>query len=154
LPLKIVGDGPSSDIVEAATRGNPVIEYLGRRSSDEVAQLMARAEFLVFPTECYEGMPRTVIESFAVGTPVVASNIGSAAAMIVHGENGFHFTPGSVPELRERVEWCSQNLDQLRAMRPRARQAFENNYTGAANAKMLLAIYERARAAAGRANSG
>jgi len=73
--------------------------------------------------------------------------------MIVPGETGFHFTPGSVPELRERVEWCSQNLDQLRAMRPKARQAFESNYTGTANARMLLGIYERARAAAGRTHS-
>jgi glycosyltransferase involved in cell wall biosynthesis len=154
LPLKIVGDGPSSDIVEVAARENSVIEYLGRRPSDEVAQLMARAEFLVFPTECYEGMPRTVIESFAVGTPVVASNIGSTAAMIVSGENGFHFTPGSVPELRQRLEWCSQNLDQLRAMRAKARQSFEDRYTGAANARMLLAIYERARAAAAHTHSG
>jgi glycosyltransferase involved in cell wall biosynthesis len=145
LPLKIVGDGPSSDIVEVAARENPAIEYLGRRSSDEVAQLMGRAEFLVFPTECYEGMPRTVIESFAVGTPVIASNIGSTATMVVPGETGFHFTPGNVAELRERVEWCSRNLDQLRAMRSKARQAFESNYTGAANARMLVAIYERAQ---------
>jgi glycosyltransferase involved in cell wall biosynthesis len=68
--------------------------------------------------------------------------------MIVAGETGFHFTPGSVAELRERVEWCSQNLDQLREMRAKARQAFEDRYTGAANAKMLLAIYERAQQAA------
>jgi glycosyltransferase involved in cell wall biosynthesis len=148
LSLKIVGDGPLSGIVEAAARENRAIEYLGRRSSDEVAQLMGRAEFLVFPTECYEGMPRTVIESFAVGTPVLASNLGSTANMIVPGETGFHFTPGSVAELRERVEWCSQNLDQVRAMRRRARQAFENSYTGAANAGMLLRIYERAQEAA------
>ena len=153
LPLKIVGDGPLSDVVEAAARQNAAIEYLGRRSPDEVTQLMERAEVLVFPTECYEGMPRTVIESFAVGTPVVASNLGATATMVVPGETGFHFTPGNIAKLRERVEWCSQNLDQLRAMRPRARQAFENSYTGAANAKMLLAIYERARAAAGHAHS-
>ncbi len=148
LSLKIVGDGPLSGIVEVATRENRAIEYLGRRSSDEVVQLMGRAEFLVFPTECYEGMPRTVIESFAVGTPVLASNIGSTATMVVPGETGFQFKPGSVAELRQRVEWCSQNLDRLRAMRPKARQAFESNYTGAANARMLLAIYERAQEAA------
>jgi glycosyltransferase involved in cell wall biosynthesis len=74
--------------------------------------------------------------------------------MIVSGENGFHFTPGSVPELRQRLEWCSQNLDQLRAMRAKARQSFEDRYTGAANARMLLAIYERARAAAAHTHSG
>lgn len=145
LPLKIVGDGPLSGMVEDASRQNQAIEYLGRRSSDEVTQLMGRAEFLVFPTECYEGMPRTVIESFAVGTPVLASNLGATASMVVSGETGFHFMPGSVAELRERVEWCSQNLDQLRAMRTKARRSFEDCYTGAANASMLLAIYERAR---------
>jgi glycosyltransferase involved in cell wall biosynthesis len=70
--------------------------------------------------------------------------------MVVPGETGFHFMPGSVAELRERVEWCSQNLDQLRAMRSRTRQEFENNYTGAANARMLLAIYARAQEATRR----
>lgn len=150
LPLKIVGGGPSSGLVELAARESQAIEYLGRRSPNEVTQLMGQAEFLVFPTECYEGMPRTVIEAFAVGTPVVASNIGSTATMVRPGETGFHFTPGSVAELCERVEWCSQNLDQLRAMRPRARQEFESNYTGAANARMLLAIYAKAQEAAGR----
>jgi glycosyltransferase involved in cell wall biosynthesis len=154
IPLKIVGEGPLAELVSAAVRQSMNIEYLGARSQPEVLDLMRNAEFLVFPSEWYETMGRTIMESFAVGTPVVATSIGPPATMIVPRENGFHFTPGSVPELRERVEWCSQNLDQLRAMRPRARQAFENNYTGAANAKMLLAIYERAQAAAGHANSG
>lgn len=148
LPLKIVGDGLLSGLVEDAARQSPAIEYLGRQSPAEVTQLMGRAEFLVFPTECYEGMPRTVIESFAVGTPVLGSNLGSTATMIIPGETGFHFMPGNIADLRERVEWCSQNLDQVRAMRSRARQEFDSNYTGAANARMLLAIYERAEEAA------
>jgi glycosyltransferase involved in cell wall biosynthesis len=154
LPLKIVGDGPLSGMVEDASRQSQAIEYLGRRSSDDVMQLMGDAEFLVFPTECYEGMPRTVIESFAVGTPVLASNLGATANMIVPGETGFHFTPGSVVQLRERVEWCSHNVDELRAMRAKAKQAFEDRYTGAANARMLLAIYERAQDAARHDHSG
>jgi glycosyltransferase involved in cell wall biosynthesis len=94
------------------------------------------------------------MEAFAVGTPVIATSIGPPATMIIPGETGFHFTPGSVAELRERVEWCSRNLDQLRAMRPKARQAFENNYTGVTNARMLLAIYKRAQESVGRAHSG
>jgi glycosyltransferase involved in cell wall biosynthesis len=69
--------------------------------------------------------------------------------MVVPGETGFHFTPSYVAELRERLEWCSRNLDQLRAMRGKARQAFEACYTGSANAGMLLAIYGKAQEAAG-----
>ena len=154
IPLKIVGEGPLAEFVSATARESMNIEYLGARSLPEVLDMMRNAEFLVFPSEWYETMGRTIMEAFAVGAPVLATSIGPPATMIVPGETGFHFTPGSVPELRERVKWCSQNLDQLRAMRPRARQVFENSYTGSANARMLLAIYERARDNAGHAHSG
>jgi hypothetical protein len=39
-------------------------------------------------------------------------------------------------------------------MRSKAQQVFEDRYTGAANAQMLLAIYARAREAAGQAHAG
>ncbi|HEV8183223.1 MAG TPA: glycosyltransferase family 4 protein, partial [Candidatus Angelobacter sp.] len=113
----------------------------------EVLDLMRSADFLVFPSEWYETMGRTIMEAFAVGTPVVASRIGPPASMIVPGETGFHFQPGNVAELRERVEWCSSHLAELRAIRGRARQAFEANYTGATNAEILLTAYGMAKRA-------
>lgn len=150
IPLKIAGEGPLAELVIASARECHGIEYLGARLLPEVLDLMRSAEFLVFPSEWYETMGRTIMEAFAVGTPVVATSIGPPASVVVPGETGFHFTPGSVAGLRERVEWCSRNLDQLRAMRGKARLAFEASYTGAANAGMLLAIYRRAQESAGR----
>jgi glycosyltransferase involved in cell wall biosynthesis len=149
IPLKIVGEGPLAGFVIVAAQECPRIEYLGAKLLPEVLNLMRKAEFLVFPSEWYETMGRTIMEAFAVGTPVVATNIGPPASMILAGENGFHFTPGNVAELRDRVERCSRNLDQVRAMRGKARDAFEASYTGAANAGMLLSIYRRAHEAAG-----
>lgn len=145
LPLKIVGEGPCSNDVEAAVKECSAINYLGRRSPQDVMALMQRAEFLVFPSEWYEGMPRTVIEALAAGTPVIAANIGAAATMITPGDNGFHFQPGNIGELRALVERCSRDLDEVRAMRSRARRDFEANYTGDANASMLLEIYRQAQ---------
>src|SRR5207302_1444094 len=103
IPLKIVGEGPLADLVISATQAGSGIEYLGPRLLPEVLDLMRSAEFLVFPSEWYETMGRTIMESFAVGTPVVASRIGPPASMIVPGETGFHFQPGNAAELRERV---------------------------------------------------
>jgi glycosyltransferase involved in cell wall biosynthesis len=71
--------------------------------------------------------------------------------MVVAGETGFHFTPGSVAELRAWMERSSLHLAQLRAMRSKARRAFEASYTGAANVELLLAIYSKAQEAAGAA---
>jgi glycosyltransferase involved in cell wall biosynthesis len=147
IPLKVVGEGPLAELVIAAGRACPKIEYMGSKLLAEVLDLMRTAEFLVFPSEWYETMGRTIMEAFAVGTPVVASSLGPPTTMVAAGETGFHFTPGNVDELRERVQWCSRNLDELRAMRRKARQAFEASYTGAANIEMLLAIYRMAKQA-------
>ena len=145
LPLKVVGDGPEAEAVLAAAHDCPSIQYLGRRSSEEVFALLRMAEFLIFPSQWFEGMPRTVIESFGVGTPVLASNIGATASMVTPGETGFHFEPGDVTELREKVAWCSRNLGEVRSLRAKARAEFELRYGGSANAGMLLAIYRKAQ---------
>jgi glycosyltransferase involved in cell wall biosynthesis len=145
MPLKVVGLGPLAELVVAAGKACPRIEYLGGRSFPEVLDLMRNAEFLVFPSEWYETMGRTIMEAFAVGTPVVAAGMGPPASMVIPGETGFHFKPGDVAGLRERVEWCSHNLEPLRRLRSKARQAFEEAYTGAANAATLLAIYRKAQ---------
>jgi glycosyltransferase involved in cell wall biosynthesis len=151
IPLKIVGEGPLAELVIAAARESHGIQYLGAKPLPEVLDLMRSAEFLVFPSEWYETMGRTIMEAFAVGTPVLAAKIGPPATMVVAGETGFHFTPGSVAELREWMERSSLHLAQLRAMRSKARRAFEASYTGAANVELLLAIYSKAQEAAGAA---
>jgi glycosyltransferase involved in cell wall biosynthesis len=145
LPLKIVGDGPLRDLVTAAASSSGNIEYLGGRQLPEVLDFMRQAEFLIFASEAYETMGRTIMEAFAVGTPVIASKIGPPASMVAPGKTGFHFEPGNANELRERVEWCSRNLAEIRSLRTNARRAFEENYTGPANLEMLIRIYEQAR---------
>ena len=144
LPLKVVGDGPLRELVTAASGALPTIEYLGSKSLPEVLDLMGRAEYLVFPSEWYETMGRTIMEAFAMGTPVLASNLGPPAAMVVPGLTGYHFVPGSISSLRERVEWCARNLQDVRALRKNARAAFEEKFTGTASAILLMDAYKKA----------
>ncbi len=145
LPLKVVGQGQLAELVINVASSCKQVEYLGAKSLDEVFDLMRRAEFLIFPSEWYETMGRTIMEAFAVGTPVVASRIGPPSSMVVAGETGFHFAPANVAELREKVEWCSANLDRVRGLRAAARRAFETSYTGAANMELLLRVYQKAQ---------
>ena len=153
LPLKIIGDGPDSARVAAAATNSSNIDYVGRKSPEEVIELMRGAEFLVFPSECYENMPRTIIEAFAVGTPVLASKIGAGLSMVEPDKTGFHFKAGDAGDLRRVAEWCSKNLDAVRALRPRARSEYELKYSGPANAQALLEIYRHAGKQAGRSSA-
>ncbi|HST79018.1 MAG TPA: glycosyltransferase family 1 protein, partial [Verrucomicrobiae bacterium] len=81
----------------------------------------------------------------ATGTPVLTSALGERASLIVPGQNGFQFPAGDVTALRERVEWCSQNLPQVRSLRTAARMVFEQKFTGPQNLALLLSIYQHAQ---------
>jgi glycosyltransferase involved in cell wall biosynthesis len=118
----------------------PNVEWLGGRNSDDVVDLMRNAIALLCPSQWYEGMPRVVIESLAVGTPVVASYIGCYPEMITDGATGALFPAGDANTLRIRLRDLVRTRS-LESMRAAARACFEANYTGEKNLSLLLNIY-------------
>lgn len=138
VPLKIVGDGP------VAVAEIPGVEFLGRRSGEEVRELMAHARVLIFPSVCYETFGKAIIEAFAAGLPVVASNLGAMAELVQHERTGLLFRPGDPADLARKVEWAFAHPVELAAMRAAARAEYEAKYTPARNYEMLMAIYQRA----------
>lgn len=93
LPLKIAGDGPLKAEVQATTQCMKNVELLGHVSKDRVADMLRRAYVLIIPSICYEGFPMTVVEAFAAGVPVIASNMGALGELIDHGRTGLHAQP-------------------------------------------------------------
>jgi glycosyltransferase involved in cell wall biosynthesis len=144
FPLKIAGEGALADRVTQAAGNNPAIEYLGAKNSDEVAELIKRASFLVFPSRWYEGLPLTIIESYAAGTPVIASALGAMNSLVKHGRTGLHFRAGDATDLIRQVKWALSHPAQLAAMRREARTEFEANYTAERNYETLMHIFSLA----------
>jgi glycosyltransferase involved in cell wall biosynthesis len=142
LPLKIIGDGPLADEVSRAALDTSGIEWLGRCSMEEVYQHMKSALLLVFPSHWYEGLPRTIIESFAVGTPILASNLGVMSSLIQPGFTGWHFQAGNASHLIEVVKNLLADSSALQEARRSTRQEFENNYSASNNYKQLFEIYQ------------
>lgn len=144
VPLKIVGDGPLTELVQRAAATIPGIEYLGRRPLAEFYRLLGGARFFVFTSTWYEGFPRTISECYARGTPIVASAIGPIAEVVADGRTGLHFRPGDVDDLVAKVSWLLDHPDEQAALRQGARHEFETRYTADVNRAQLLAIYRRA----------
>jgi glycosyltransferase involved in cell wall biosynthesis len=144
MPLKIIGDGPLASVVQKNVSDNFGISWLGQRPILEVYELMAKAELLVFPSEWYEGMPRTIIEAFAQGTPVISSELGAMAEMIDHGRTGLHFETGNAQDLAEKILWANKHPNELVRMGQNARTEYEAKYTPERNYTMLMEIYEQA----------
>ncbi len=143
LPLRLIGDGPLRERVQQAAAQHPAITWLGRQPNEQVYSWLQHATCLVFPSLCYEGMPRVIIEAFATGTPVIASNLGAAAEMIQDGETGLHFRAGDAHDLAVKAAQVFEQPGDSRQMGKAAREEFEANYTAERNYEQLMAIYEQ-----------
>jgi len=94
--LLVAGTG-SIDL--SSWRNAQNIEILGFVQRDEISKLFKQVDYLIFPSLCYENLPTVIIESFQNATPVIVSNIGGSAELIVNEHNGYLFQPQSRDEL-------------------------------------------------------
>ena len=142
VSLKIVGDGPLRDQVITTAKSVSTIEHLGHLDNEQVLSLMQDALFLVFPSLLYENFPMTIIEAFATGLPVLASNLGNTATLIQSRQTGLHFKPGDAADLAKKAGWLVDNLDALREMRSTVRETYEEKFTRSINYRILSDIYQ------------
>lgn len=139
--LKVVGDGPLGAKVAGAAGTGSGIEWMGWKSKEEVLELMKGAMALIVPSLWYEAFPLVLVEAFAVGLPVIASDVGSVGALVEPERTGLHFRTGDPDDLATKVTWLVTHPGERRVMGHRARVEFEDKYTAERNYDMLMEIY-------------
>ena len=98
----------------------------------------------------YENFPRTLVEAFACGLPVIASRLGALPEIVQEGHNGLLFDPGSAKDLASKMAWADIHPSEMAEMLRNARAAFESKYTAQQNYRQLMQIYDEAIAGARR----
>jgi len=143
IPLRVAGDGPMHAEVVRASVGRP-IEMLGRLDSAGIFELMAGAEVVVAPSDCYETFGRAAVEAFAVGTPVVAPDHGALAEVVTPGATGVHFRARQAGSLAGAVADLWADAAARRLMGRRARAEYESKYTADIGYGALMETYKDA----------
>jgi glycosyltransferase involved in cell wall biosynthesis len=150
LRLTILGDGPAAADVRQAAQADARITWRGWLPPREVQAIVGQSKALIMPSLWYEGLPRTIIEAFAKGTPAIVSRMGAMAELIDDGRTGLHFEPGHADDLVTKVRQLVADPERLAAMRQAARAEYEQRYTPQHNYRMLMEIYGQAAANAER----
>lgn len=145
IPLKIAGDGALRPAVESALSQADLshVEYLGRVPLAQVLQLLKGALFLVMPSEWYETFGRTIMEAYATGTPVLASNLGAMADLVSDGRTGLLFEPGNPTDLANKARHLFVNQKQRQEWGQNARQEYLAKYSRAAAYRSIMQIFAR-----------
>jgi glycosyltransferase involved in cell wall biosynthesis len=138
IPLTVLGDGPLRSSIPASAS----ITAPGQVNRDDVSRLMQRSQFLVMPSEWYEGFPMVLVEAFSRGLPVLGSRLGGIAEIVEDGVTGLHFEPGNASDLADKARWLSAHPAECLEMGRNARAAYEARYTPERNYELLVEIYQ------------
>jgi glycosyltransferase involved in cell wall biosynthesis len=139
--LRAAGTGPQADLLAQAAGDAGM---LGALDAASVRREMGSAIALVLPSIWYENFPRTLVEAFSCGLPVIASRIGALAELVQDGVTGLLVEPSSASDLAAKMRWALEHPEAMREMGNRARAVYEAQYTEARNHEQLMAIYREA----------
>jgi glycosyltransferase involved in cell wall biosynthesis len=105
VELVVAGEGPDREPLErqAATLGIAGrVRFLGAQPRERIVELFRAADATILSSS-WENFPHSVVEALAVGTPVLAMEVGGVAEVVRDGVNGLLVAPGDTAALGEAV---------------------------------------------------
>lgn len=142
--LRLAGTGPDEAALHAlnAQLGGRA-EFLGYQAGAALHTLVRGARAVVLPSQWYENAPMSVLESFAMGKPVVGSRMGGITEMIEEGGNGWLFDSGRADALAAVLSTVKAMPDaQLAGMGRAARACVEDRFNRSGYVAAMLGLYE------------
>jgi glycosyltransferase involved in cell wall biosynthesis len=145
MTCRILGEGPlEAELKRHAVKwGLSRVEFTGYQQGETLLRTIREAAFTVVPSEWYENLPFAVMESFALGTPVVGSRIGGIPEMVENGDTGLTFAAGDAGELAHAIDWMEAHPNESVEMGRRARQVIEERYAPGPHLERLERLYRR-----------
>lgn len=145
VKLKIVGKGSEEEKLKNLCLKLDLenVELLGFHDGNSLKKLIARSKFTILPSLWYDVAPVSIIESFASGRPVIASNIGGIPELVKDGYNGFLFEPGNLEDCAEKITRLWSNPALCRKLGKNVRLYIEKNFSAKDHYEKIMDIYKK-----------
>ena len=114
--------------VRGRAAGDDRVRFVGAYGADQTSSVFAEMDVLVVPSTWYENTPFVVLEAFAAGVPVIASDLGGLSEVVRDGENGLLFEAGSARALAAAIRRLVDEPDLYESLRPTPPADIAGNY--------------------------
>lgn len=143
LHLKIAGTGSLLNKIKKINLPN--VDFVGHKDKTTLTELIKNSSFVITPSECYENNPMSIVESFALGKPVIGSNLGGIIELVEEGITGFKFEHRNKQQLINVINRCSKiSENEYANLSNGAFQFAMNNFEQEIYYSKLINVYEDA----------
>ena len=147
VQLQIAGDGPQRAELETLARDLCLsnVKFAGHVGRKVLDYMIASARFTILPSRAYETLGKTILESYAWGRPVIASDLGSRRELVDQGETGLLYPPGNVEQLGRAISFLVERPELAAQMGVAGRRFVETQHAPEAHYRALMSLYARMR---------
>jgi glycosyltransferase involved in cell wall biosynthesis len=142
--LVVAGDGPEFENLKklrAELKLNDSVDLLGKISRAETWQLRKKSEVYVL-NSTYEGLPHTVLTSFAAEIPTVATNISGTNEAVYNEQTGLLVEPGDTNALAHAVERLFEDKNLCQTLALNGTKLLKEKFSWNAHIKNLNSIFQ------------
>ncbi len=146
----IVGDGPYKDVIEEKIKEMGIGRYIimtGHR--EDIPAILSAIDFLIFPSYANEGVPQAVLQAFAAGRTVIASNVGSISEVVSNNKTGILIPSRSSSVLAKRIIELLKDNGKRKKMAFSGKKFVESRYSLEAMLNKIEKLYNELMAIRG-----
>ena len=149
LPVKLAITGTEESCDEALKKEikalgiREKILFTGFVKGQALEDLTRKALCVACPAIWYENLPNVVLESYAYGKPVIASNLGSLAEAVEDGKTGLLFEPKNTKQIARCIRALAEDPQMAEELGRNARRVCEEKYGKEAHWQRFLEIAQK-----------
>ena len=145
MKLIVAGDGPQrTELRElASSLGLANVNFVGHVAGAERDDLIAESRFTILPSHAYETLGKTILESYAEGRAVIASDMGSRRELVHEGETGLLYRTGDVNQLTSVIQLLGSNPEIADKMGRAGWETLRERHAPEQHYQKLVSLYER-----------
>lgn len=143
--LYIAGDGPEKENIIDYIKEHKLekrVKLLGFLNQDEVKSYISKSSFVVVPSIWYENCPYSIIETLAIGKPVVGAEIGGIPELIEDGKNGYLYKYDDVDTLTKLITKLFKDKELREKMSEESLRLAKEKYNNDVYYKELISVYK------------
>lgn len=142
--LTIIGNGPLFFKLKKISKNHKNIHVFHFQKSDNLIKTILKNDYTIVPSIWPENASISIIESLALGKPVIATNIGGTPEMVKNNYNGWLFSPLDFTSLNQIFNNILQiNNQTYRQLSVNCLKTFTSKLSPEVHYQLIINLYKK-----------